>query len=90
MTMTPNKAGSIYISSLKDNIMSNIDNSILSVNVDYSMNEASQLVFEVMETVTTDFAKIFDSEKTHPGRLEYSSNNYFQIGRDVVYETQTR
>jgi hypothetical protein len=87
---TPNKAGSIYISSLKDNIMSNIDNSILSVNVDYSMNEASQLVFEVMETVTTDFAKTFDPEKTHPGRLEYSSNNYFQIGRDVVYETQTR
>jgi hypothetical protein len=86
----PNKAGSIYIASLRDNEMSNIDNSILSVNVDYSMNEASQLSFEVIETVTTNFSTIFNSEKTHPNRLEYSFNNYFQIGRDVVYQTPTR
>lgn len=86
----PNKAGSIYIASLKDNEMSNIDNSILSINVDYSMNEASQLVFEVIETVTTNFSSIFQFEKTHPNILEYSSNNYFQIGRDVVYETTSR
>ena len=85
----PNSAGKISIGSLSDGIMTNIDHSIISVSVDYSMNEASQLSFEVIETMNMDFSKIADAEKTYPRVLEFAENNYFQIGRDVVYETTT-
>lgn len=85
----PNSAGKISIGSLSDGIMTNIDHSIISVSVDYSMNEASQLGFEVIETMNMDFSKIADAEKTYPRVLEFAENNYFQIGRDVIYETTT-
>jgi hypothetical protein len=85
----PNSAGKISIGSLSDGVMTNIDHSIISVGVDYTMNEASQLSFEVVETMNTDFSKIADVEKTHPRVLEFAENNYFQIGRDVIYETTT-
>ena len=85
----PNTAGKIYIGSLSDGVMTDIDHSIVSVNVDYTMNEASQLSFEVVETLNTDFTKIASSEKTYIRTLEFAQNNYFQVGRDVVYETTT-
>lgn len=85
----PNSAGKISIGSLSDGIMTNIDHSIISVSVDYSMNEASQLSFDVLETMNTDYSKIAEAEKTHPRVLEFATNNYFQIGRDVIYETNT-
>jgi hypothetical protein len=85
----PNSAGKIYIGSLSDGVMTNIDHSIISVSVEYTMNQASQLSFEVLETMTTDYSKIADAEKTYPRVLEFAENNYFQIGRDVVYETTT-
>jgi hypothetical protein len=47
----PNTAGKISIGSLSDGIMTNIDHSIISVNVDYTMNAASQLSFDVIETM---------------------------------------
>lgn len=86
---TPNVAGKIYISSLSDGIMATIDHSITNISVDYSMTEASQLSFDVVETVNTDYSAVYKAEKTHPRRLEFGLNNYFNIGRDVVYETHT-
>lgn len=85
----PNTAGKISIGSLSDGVMTNIDHSIISVSVDYSMNQASQLSFEVVETMNMDFSQIAEAEKTYPRVLEFAQNNYFQIGRDVVYETTT-
>ena len=85
----PNSAGRIYIGSLSDGVMTNIDHSIISVSVEYTMNEASQLSFEVLETMNTDYSQIADAEKTYPRVLEFAQNNYFQIGRDVIYETNT-
>jgi len=85
----PNTAGKISIGSLSDGVMTNIDHSIISVNVDYSMNEASQLSFDVIETMNTDFSQIAEAERTYPRVLEFAQNNYFQIGRDVIYETNT-
>lgn len=84
-----NVAGRIYISSLSDGIMATIDHSITNVSVDYSMSEASQLSFDVVETMNTDFSRFVTPENTHPRRLEFGLNNYFNIGRDVVYETRT-
>jgi len=86
---TPNSAGKILIASLSDGIMATIDHSITNVSVDYSMTEASQLSFDVIETMTTDYSSVIDPEKTHPRRLEFGLNNYFNVGRDVIYETQT-
>jgi len=85
----PNTAGKISIGSLSDGVMTNIDHSIISVSVDYSMNEASQLSFDVIETMSTDFSRIAEAERTYPRVLEFAQNNYFQIGRDVIYETTT-
>ena len=85
----PNSAGKISIGSISDGIMTNIDHSIISVGVEYTMNEASQLSFDVVETMNMDFSKIASAEKTYPRVLEFSENNYFQIGRDVIYETTT-
>ena len=85
----PNTAGKISIGSLSDGVMTNIDHSIISVSVDYSMNEASQLSFDVIETMNTDFSQIAEAERTYPRVLEFAQNNYFQIGRDVIYETNT-
>jgi hypothetical protein len=85
----PNSAGRILIGSLSDGVMTNIDHSIISVSVEYTMNQASQLSFEVIETVNTDFSRITEAEKTYPRVLEFAQNNYFQVGRDVVYETNT-
>lgn len=84
-----NVAGEIYIGSLSDGIMATIDHSITNVSVDYSMSEASQLSFDVVETMSIDFSKIITPEGTHPRRLEFGYNNYFNIGRDVIYETRT-
>lgn len=85
----PNSAGKISIGSLSDGIMTNIDHSIISVNVEYTMNEASQLSFDVIETMSTDYSQIAEAEKTYTRVLEFAQNNYFQIGRDVIYETNT-
>lgn len=85
----PNSAGKISIGSLSDGIMTNIDHSIISVSVDYTMNESSQLSFDVLETMNTDYSRVSEAEKTYPRILEFASNGYFQIGRDVIYETTT-
>lgn len=45
---------------------------VTSASINYSMDLASELSFEVVD----------------PG-LEFSKNNYFIVGRDVMYETQT-
>lgn len=84
-----NVAGEIYIGSLSDGVMATIDHSITNVSVDYSMTEASQLSFDVVETMSMDFSRFITPEGTHPRRLEFGYNNYFNIGRDVVYETRT-
>jgi hypothetical protein len=85
----PNTAGKISIGSLSDGVMTNIDHSIISVSVEYTMNQSSQLSFEVIETMNTDYSQIAEAEKTYPRVLEFAENNYFQIGRDVIYETTT-
>ncbi len=84
-----NIAGEILIGSLSDGIMATIDHSITNVSVEYSMSEASQLSFDVVETMSTDFSRIVTPEGTHPRRLEFGYNNYFNIGRDVIYKTRT-
>lgn len=84
-----NVAGKIIIGSLSDGVMATIDHSITNVSVDYSMSEASQLSFDVVETMSTDFSRFITPEGTHPRRLEFGYNNYFNIGRDVIYETRT-
>jgi hypothetical protein len=81
--------GSISIGSLSAGLMTSIDNSIISVSVNYSMNEASQLSFEVLESMTVDYTRTSFAEKMFPRTLDYASNNYFQVGTDVVYETQS-
>lgn len=85
----PNSAGKISIGSLSDGVMTNLDHSIISVSVEYSMNESSQLSFDVIETMNTDYSRISEAERTYPRVLEFAENNYFQIGRDVIYETTT-
>ena len=50
--------------------MSTVASNLLTLNVSYTMDMASQLSFTVID----------------PG-FEMASNNYFIIGRDVVYET---
>ena len=65
-------AGSIRIVSLDSRINSNIDNSILNVDVSYSMDMATQLSFTVF-----DYG------------LAMMNNRYFDIGREVIYDTQT-
>jgi len=86
---SPNIAGSIFIGSLSDGIMENIDRSIIRVSVEYTMNEASQLSFDVIDTMSVNYGSWFKAEGTHPRRLELGANNYFQVGRDVGYETTT-
>jgi hypothetical protein len=81
--------GSIEIASVSSGAYSNIDNSIVSVNLQYSMNEASQLSFSVVEVAETDYRVIFPKEKTFYSDLQFAQNRYFDIGRDVVYETTT-
>lgn len=85
----PNQAGTIKIASLKNNVFADIDVSILNVSVDYSIDAASQLSFDVIETVNVDYSRVSQAEKTFITDLEFAKNNYFQIGREVVYETNT-
>jgi hypothetical protein len=82
-------AGKIKIASVSDSIFADIDNSITSVNVNYSMTEASQLSFSVVEVAEKNFSRIFDYEKTFFSNLRFAERRYFDIGRDVIYETTT-
>lgn len=86
---TLNQAGRIFISSLSDNIMSEISKSILNVNVSYSMSYASELSFTVLESVDTNFANFSSTDGSFYSELQFANNNYFQIGLDVIYETDT-
>lgn len=85
----PNTGGKLYIASLADGLMTNIDQSVISIEVNYSMNEASQISFDVLENMEVDYGSVFSEEKTYPRTLDFAKNNYFDIGRDVIYETQT-
>ena len=61
---------SLQIGDLTDKQMSAIASILLTLNISYTMDMASQLSFTVID----------------PG-FEMASNNYFIIGRDVVYES---
>lgn len=61
---------SLQIGDLTEKQMAVIANNILSLNINYTMDMASQLSFVVIDPA-----------------FEMASNNYFQVGRDVVYET---
>ena len=61
---------SLQIGNLTNKQMSVIASNLLTLNVSYTMDMASQLSFTVID----------------PG-FEMASNNYFIIGRDVIYET---
>lgn len=63
-------SSSLQIGDLTEKQMTVIAQNLLSINVSYTMDMASQLSFVVID----------------PG-FEMASNNYFQVGRDVVYET---
>jgi hypothetical protein len=82
-------AGSIRIASISDGLYADIDKSITSVNVNYSMTEASQLSFNVVEIAEKNFSRFYQKEKTFFSNLRFGENRYFDIGRDVIYETTT-
>lgn len=84
-----NTAGKISIGSLADGIMTNIDRSILRVDVSYSMDMATELSFDVLESVNTNYAAFSSKDNQFYSELEFAKNNYFMIGRDVEYETNT-
>lgn len=85
----PNTGGKLYIASLASGLMTNIDHSVISIEVNYSMNQASQISFDVLENMNSDYGSVFSNERTFPRILDFAENNYFAIGRDVIYETQT-
>lgn len=66
------RVGSITIADIDFSLMSNIDSSIISVSVEYSMDLVSKLTFSVIDI-----------------GLEMINRNYFMIGRDVFYKTNT-
>ncbi len=82
------QAGRIHIAALDAGIASNIDKSILNVSVSYSMEEASMLSFDVIESVDTNYASV-SKDSNFYSSLQFAENNYFVIGRDVSYETRT-
>lgn len=61
---------SLQIGDLNTKQMALVAQNLLNINVNYSMDMANQLSFQVVD----------------PG-LEMGSNQYFIVGRDVVYET---
>ena len=61
---------SLQIGDLTEKQMGTIASNLLTLNINYTMDMASQLSFVVID----------------PG-FEMASNNYFNIGRDIVYET---
>ena len=84
---TLNQVGKLYIGSLSSNILDEISRSTLSIQVSYSMDMASQLSFTVLESVDTNFSSSSDS--LFYSELQFAKNNYFQIGQDVIFETNT-
>jgi hypothetical protein len=62
----------LLISSLPDNLVSDISDKVTDFSVSYSISQASEISFDVVDV-----------------NLEMSRNNYFILGRDVIYETQT-
>ena len=62
----------IVISSLPDNLVSDISDKLTDLSVSYSIGQASEISFDVIDV-----------------DLQMSKNNYFILGRDVIYETQT-
>lgn len=61
---------SLQIGDLTEKQMATVASNLLTLNISYTMDMASQLSFVVID----------------PG-FEMASNNYFNIGRDIVYET---
>ena len=84
---TLNQIGKLYIGSLSSNILDEISRSTLSIQVSYSMDMASQLSFTVLESVDTNYS--LGSDGLFYSELQFAKNNYFQIGLDVIYETNT-
>lgn len=62
----------LVISSLPDNLVSDISDKVTDFSVSYSISQASEISFDVVDV-----------------DLSMSRNNYFILGRDVIYETQT-
>ncbi len=62
----------LVISSLPDNLVSDISDKVTDFSVSYSISQASEISFDVIDV-----------------DLKMSRNNYFILGRDVIYETQT-
>lgn len=66
------RVGSIEILDIERSLQSNIDASIISANIEYSIDLVSKLTFSVLDI-----------------GLEMINRNYFMIGRDVIYKTNT-
>jgi|LakMenE01Jun11ns_1017448.scaffolds.fasta_scaffold9930674_2 hypothetical protein len=62
----------LLISSLPDNLVSDISDKVTAFSVSYSISQASEISFDVVDV-----------------DLEMARNNYFILGRDIIYETQT-
>ena len=67
-----NSAGAISIANLQNGAMTQINGNILSTNIDYTSEMASELSFDVID---------FD--------LSMYNRGYFDVGRDVIYTTET-
>lgn len=63
---------------IPSNIKENLNDSILSCEVDYSMSMATEITLQIIDR---------DYTRTK-GTLSFASGNYFNIGRDVTYMTK--
>lgn len=66
-------------------IKENLNDSILSCQVNYSMDMATEITLQIIDR---DYTRTnFDTREN--GHLSFASGNYFNIGRDVTYMTKT-
>ena len=63
---------------IPSNIKENLNDSILSCEVDYSMAMATEISLQIIDR---------DYTRTN-GQLSFAAGNYFNIGRDVTYMTK--
>ena len=68
---------------IKTNIKEKINDSILSCQVNYSMEMATEITLQIIDR---DYRRTTGAVE---GSLSFASANYFNIGRDVTYLTKT-
>ncbi len=78
----------VQFGSVQKIIMEEINSSIISADVNYSMDEVTELTLKIIDRDYNDYRQLLGTNDTKADD-GFAARNYFNIARDVTYVTKT-